>query len=145
MAKFAGAGPIMASLLLGAMPASADTVTCADAAMTIRVEYDITFDDSEARGKGVVTRVAGQFRDFDVSTVPSGDAGVTETISDQVSDYDRLEVDLEDPSIAKIVLRLRLFRDWRYDNTDADYDEHMVAGTLSVMSQGVWAVTCTGW
>ena len=61
------------------------------------------------------------------------------------TDYDRLEIDLEDPSLAKIVLRLRLFKDTEYDQTDNEYDKSIVAGTLSAMGAGVWSGLCNCW
>jgi hypothetical protein len=132
-------------LVHGGPAMAANTVTCGDAGKKVKVEYDIRFEDSQSRGAGSVSRVHGWFPDFEISTDASESGRQPETISDQKSDYERLEIDLEDPAIAKIVLRLRLYRDFRYDDTDKQYAEHVVAGTLSVMGEGVWAVTCTGW
>jgi hypothetical protein len=133
-------------LSLAATPAAADTVRCADAKGEATAEFDITFAD-ETRRAGDVTRVDARFEDFTVSTDPTDPDQRPDILdpSDQVTEDDRLEIFLLDPDNIRYVLALRLFRAFKYDGTDKEYEEHVVAGTLSAMAAGVWAVTCTGW
>jgi len=133
-------------LSLAATPAAADTVRCTDAKGEATAEFDITFAD-ETRRAGDVTRVDARFEYFTVSTDPTAPDQRPDILdpSDQVSEDGRLEIVLLDPDEVRCVLALRLFRDFKYDGTDEEYDEHVVAGTLRAMGAGVWAVTCTGW
>ncbi len=131
-------------LLLASAPALADTIACADTKGEAAAEVEITFAD-ETRGVGEVTGVEGRFADFTLTTDPADADQRPEVLFDPVSEDDRLEVYLLDPDEVRIVFALRLFRDFRYDGTDREYTEHVVAGTLRAMGAGVWAVTCTGW
>lgn len=134
----------LAILLVVATPAVADTIVCTDADGQARVEVGIVFADP-GRDAGEVTRVDGRFLDFTISTESADPDRRPEVLVDPVSTDDRLEVFLLDPDEVRIVLALRLFRDFRTDGTDREYTEHVVAGTLRAMGAGVWAVTCTGW
>jgi len=51
-----------------------------------------------------------------------------------------LEVDLKEAFHGKIVLRLRLSKDIKYNQRDGEYSESIVAGTLSVMGVDVPAI-----
>jgi hypothetical protein len=126
-----------------ASPALADTVRCAaiDGAPRVTLEADI----SEDRGSLTVRRLEADMGDFTIST--AGDDA--DPISDQDSAGGRLSIGLSDPEDIWIVLRLELVRDTEFrrlygDETDENW-RSVVAGTLSVMDTGIWAVTCEGW
>ncbi len=131
-------------------PASADdTIRCADARGEVHAEIDIAFADEE-RSTGAVSRVDVQFADFSMSTKPSDPDQPPERLSDQVSEDDRLEISLSDPQDIWTVLALRLFKDIYFERQFSEADVakpevSVVAGTLSAMGVGIWAVTCTGW
>lgn len=133
-------------LILVATPAFADTVRCADARGEATVDFDIAFAD-EGRQAGTVSRLDARFENFAVSTDPAGPDEPADVLDPTaaVSEDDRLEIFVLDPDRVRYVLALRLFRAFAYDGTDTEYDEHVVAGTLSAMGAGVWAVTCAGW
>jgi len=133
----------LAMALAASAPAAADTVRCAavDAAPRVTLSADI----SEDRQSLTVNRLDADLGDFTIST--AGDA--PEPISDQESADGRLSIGLSDPQDIWIVLRLQLIRDTEFrrlhdDETDENW-RSAVAGTLSVMDNGVWAVTCEGW
>ena len=133
-------------LFLVASPAVADTVRCTDAKGEATAEFDIGFAD-EGRQVDEVSRLDARFRDFSVSTDPADPDERPDVIDPTalMSEDDRLEIFVLDPDQVRYVLALRLFRAFKYDGTDKEYEEHVVAGTLSAMGAGVWAVTCAGW
>lgn len=127
-----------------AAPALADTVRCRAVEGGPTVALEVTFT-GEAREAATVTRLDADLGDFTISTA----GHPPERIAGQESGHGRLSVDLADPDDIWIVLRLRLVRDTEYhrlqdDETDANW-RSVVAGTLSVLGTGVWAVTCEGW
>jgi hypothetical protein len=105
---------------------------------------EVTFT-GKAREAATVTRLDADLGDFTIST--AGDP--PERIAGQESIDGRLSIDLADPDDIWIVLRLRLARDTEHHRLqDGEMDEDwrsVVAGTLSVLGTGVWAVTCDGW
>ena len=131
-------------------PASAeDTIRCADARGEVHAEIDIAFADEE-RSTGAVSRVDVQFADFSMSTKPADPDQRPELLADQVSEVGRLEIYLSDPAGYLDRPRLRLFKDVYFERQFSEADVakpevSVVAGTLSAMGVGIWAVTCTGW
>ena len=125
------------------MPAAADTVRCAAVDAAPKVTLDATISDD--RQALTVHRLDADLGDFTISTA----GNPPEPIADQESADGRLSIGLTDPDDIWIVLRLQLVRDTEYhrlhdDETDENW-RSVVAGTLSVMDVGVWAVTCEGW
>jgi hypothetical protein len=113
----------------------------------VKVEFDIAFADEE-RNFGEVKLVEAVSEYFSISTQPADPGQRPDLLLDPVSKPGRLEIDIEDPEDIWIILRLRLFRDVRYDRKFEgvpDLEKSVAAGTLSVMGAGVWAVTCSGW
>lgn len=127
-----------------AAPALADTVRCKAVEGRPTVTLEVTFT-GEAREAATVTRLDADLGDFTISTAGNS----PERIAGRESADGRLSIELSDPDDIWIVLRLRLVRDTEYhrlqdDETDDDW-RSVVAGTLSVLGNGVWAVTCDGW
>jgi len=139
------AGPALFGAALAAVsPALADTVRCKAVEGGPTVALEVTFV-GEAREAATVTRLDADLGDFIISTA----GHPPERIAAQESEEGRLLIELADPNDIWIVLRIRLVRDTEYhqlqdDETDADW-RSVVAGTLSVLGNGVWAVTCEGW
>jgi hypothetical protein len=135
---------LILAILAAAAPAHADTVRCTavEGRPTLALEVTIT---GGARDAATVTRLDADLGDFTISTA----GNPPERIAAQESGDGRLSVELADPEDIWIVLRLRLVRDVAYQRLQADEaDENprsVVAGTLSVLGNGVWPVTCEGW
>jgi hypothetical protein len=134
---------ILVALTMAA-PALADTVRCKAVEGRPTVALEVTFT-GESREVATVTRLDADMGDFTISTA----GNPPERIVAQESGDGRLSVDLTDPDDIWIVLRLKLVRDTEYHRlqegeTDANW-RSVVAGTLSVLGNGVWAVTCEGW
>ncbi|MCB1502240.1 MAG: hypothetical protein KDK07_21075 [Bauldia sp.] len=131
-----------------AVPAAADTIRCKAIAGTPTVTLEIAgVGDGDI--PGAVSQLDADLGDFTLSTHPTDSGAEAERIESQVSGPGRLDLNLTDPGDVWIVLRLRLVRDVEYkrqygDETDENA-RSVVAGTLSVMGAGVWAVTCEGW
>lgn len=127
-----------------AAPALADTVRCKAVEGRPTVTLDVTLT-GEAREAATVTRLDADLGDFTISTA----GNPPERIAGQETGDGRLSIDLTDPDDIWIVLRLKLVRDTEYHRLqDGETDEDwrsVVAGTLSVLGVGVWAVTCEGW
>jgi hypothetical protein len=128
---------------MSAAPAAAETVRCAAVGAAPRVTLDAAI--SADRQALTVRRLDADMGDFTIST--AGDS--PNPISDQESADGRLSIGLSDPDDIWIVLRLQLIRDTEFrrlydDETDENW-RSVVAGTLSVMDNGVWPVTCSGW
>jgi hypothetical protein len=121
----------------------ADTVRCRAVEGKPTVMLDVAF--AENRDAVTVARLDADLGDFAIST--AGDP--PERIAGQESGAGRLDIDLTDPERIWIVLRLRLVRDLEYHRLQNDESDEnarsVVAGTLSVMGAGVWAITCEGW
>ena len=135
----------LAVLLAAVPPALADTLRCAAPAGLPTVTVELALGDDAERTAGPVTRLDADLGDFTISTA----GHPPEIIAGQEGGADRLTVDVSDPGDIWIVLRLRLVRDVAYKRLGGDdTDENpvsVVAGTLSVLGNGVWPVTCTGW
>lgn len=132
-----------------AAPAVADTIRCKAIEGTPTVTLQLTPPIGDGDTPGTVSQVDADLGDFTLSTHPADPDAKAERIESQPSESGRLDVYLTDPDDVWIVLRLRLVRDTEYrrlegDETDENW-RSVVAGTLSVIGAGVWAVTCKGW
>ncbi len=139
---------LLAGLAIGlaaGAPALADTIRCAAPEGVPTVTVDLALGDDADRRPGAVTRLDADLGDFTISTA----GNPPEIIAGQEGGTDRLTIDISDPGDVWIVLRLRLVRDVAYKRLGSDETDgnpvSVVAGTLSVLGNGVWPVTCTGW
>lgn len=126
---------LAAAALLAAMPAHADTITCAGEGATIVL--DVSFDAQ--RAGGAVTAIRAE-TEYDTLSADEGD-----TIAFSAVAYDRIEAGLESPHVGPMTLTLDIVRAFVPEPGEGPETGVVVAGVARVAGVGTMTLTCTGW